>query len=486
MHYSRIKAHNIGDHKTDQEEWMKMKMKTRMKMLSLLLAAATVLNLCGCEMSGAGDRGDRIAKSSVTGNTVSGSGIMGNAVSGSGLTDIAEKRPDPAEPLTDPYVTKNSIYSVDLGGEYLMCVNRQGGQKRKIDLPDAKIGDNKENLRVSDAHICYEKGEDLYVSPIRLTNGREEIVWEEKEKVAHDVEVICLFEPYLIYIGDTVYRYDLRSKESIPLGKKGEYDAADFLNNFWVEPVVHEGKLYFTEYAENGQDTVYSLDIEKWEARRLSIGMDDLTDYTLAGIQGTTMFLARENDFEKEEEDAEAFLRCFDMETGEKDILTYGEIFDLLEKEKLWGKDNGSHYSCQLQDVFQYGERIYLQVDMRCCQKREVDFGPDKGKETEVWIDRPVLLSCPFGQIHEVVYEREISEWWYSRVNRHLDLDVGDVYEEFLEGNIYTLYQGELYMEYQDGQEYHMAAYSLDTGKFREVSERETAYYLFDEYALFR
>lgn len=473
MHYSRIKAHNIGDHKTDQEEWMKMKMKTRMKMLSLLLAAATVLNLCGCEMSGAGDRGDRIAKSSVT----------GNAVSGSGLTDIAEKRPDPAELLTDPYVTKYGIYAVDGNGEYLVCADRQGGQKKKFNLSDGEYDDNQENVRVSDTYICYEKKEDLYVSPVRQTKEGEEIVWEEKEKVAHDVEVVCFLEPYLIYIGDTVYRYDLRSKESIPLGKKGEYDAADFLVNSWLQPVVHEGKLYFREYAENGQDTVYSLDIEKWEVRKLSIEMEDLTYYTFAGIQGTAMSLVKDNGFEKEE-GAEEFLRCFDMETGEKDILTCGEIFALLEKEKLWG--NGSYNNCQLQEVFQYGEKIYLLIDTQWSQKRKVDFGPDKGKETEVWMDRPVLLSCPFGQIHEVTYEREISEWWYSRVNRHLDVDEGDVYEEFLEGEIHTLYQGELYMEYQDRQGYHMAACSLDAGKFREVSERETAYYLFDEYALFR
>lgn len=301
-----------------------MKMKTRMKMLSLLLAAATVLHLCGCEMSGAGDRGDRIAKSSVTGNTGSGSGIE----------VVSEERPDPAEPLTNPYVTKYGIYAVDGNGEYLVCADRQGGKKKKFDLSDGEYDDNQENLRVSDAYICYEKKEDLYVSPVRQTKEGEEIVWEEKEKVAHDVEVVCFLEPYLIYIGDTVYRYDLRSKESIPLGKKGEYDAADFLVNSWLQPVVHEGKLYFREYAENGQDTVYSLDIEKWEVRKLSIEMDDLTCYTFAGIQGTAMSLVKDNGFEKEEGEEE-FLRCFDMDTGEKDILTCGEIFALLEKEKI-------------------------------------------------------------------------------------------------------------------------------------------------------
>lgn len=454
-------------------------MNMRKQVFSLALAGAVAINLCGCAMSGTGNSG-RTTKSSVT----------GNAVSDSGITVVSEKLPGPAEPLTDPYITKNSIYAVEETGEYLICADRKDGQKKKIDLPDGKYDENRKNLRVSDAHICYEKKEDLYVSPVRQTKEGEEIVWEEKEKVAHDVEVVCLLEPYLIYISDTVYRYDLRSKESKPLGKKGEYDVADFLNNFWLQPVVHEGNLYFVGYAENGQDTVYSLDIEKWEVRKLPIGMDDLTSYTFAGIQGTTMGLVQENIFEKEE-GAEEFLWCFDMETGEKDILTCGEIFDLLEQEKIWSKDIGSygkdsHDSWQLKDSFQYDDRIYLLISTWQCQKRKVDFGPDKGKETEVWMDRPVLLSCPLGQIHEVVYEREISEWWYSRVNRHLDVDEGDVYEEFLEGEIHSLYQGELYMEYQDGQGYHMAAYSLDTGKFREVSEKETAYYLFDEYALFR
>lgn len=197
------------------------------------------------------------------------------------------------------------------------------------------------------------------------------------------------------------------------------------------------------------------------------------------------MALAQEPIFEREE-GAEEFLRCFDMETGEKDILTCGEIFDLLEQEKIWSKGIGSHDSWQLNDAFQYDDRIYLLISTRQCQKRKVDFGPDKGKETDVWVDRPVLLSCPWGDINEITYERGISEWWYSRVNSHLDLDDGYTYEEWLEGEIHTLYQGELYMEYQDGQGYHMVAYSLDTGTCREVTEKETAYYLFDSYALLR
>lgn len=446
----------------------------RKQAFAFALAVAVAINLCSCAMSGAGDSGQTV-KSSVTGNTESGSETKG----------VSDKLYDSAEPLTDPYVTKNGIYVVDDMGEYLICADRQDGQKKKIHPPNGEYDDNKENMWVSEEHICYVKEKDLFISPIRLTKESEEIAWEEKEKVAHDVEVVCLLEPYLIYIGDTVYRYDLRSKESKPLGKKGDYDVAFFFENFWLQPVVQEGKLYFTKYLENEGYTVYSLDIEKWEARKLSINMDDLTNYIFAGIQGTKMSLVREDGAEKAE-GAEEFMNCFDMETGEKDTLFCGEIFDLLEKEKIWSKDKGSHHSWQLKDAFQYDGRIYLIVDMQWCQKREVDLEPDSGKATEVWMERPVLLSLPWGHINEVTYEREISEWWYNRVDSHIGLDDGDDYAEFLDGEIHSLYRGELYMEYQDGRGHHMAAYSLDNGKFREVSEKETAYYLFDEYALFR
>lgn len=59
--------------------------------------------------------------------------------------------------------------------------------------------------------------------------------------------------------------------------------------------------------------------------------------------------------------------------------------------------------------------------------------------------------------------------------------DIEGFYEEFMEASIYTLYQGELYMDYKDNKGSHMVAYSMQTGEYREISEEETAYCLFSE-----
>lgn len=451
----------------------------RKRILVLLMITAATLNFGGCGMSMAGRDGERATESSVTGNVKSDDGEKNTSGDQSGS----------AGQLTDPFVTENCIYSVVEWQDSLVCTDLQGKHKRKYDLP-VKEGDlpNSDKVRVGKEHVCYEKKGDLYVSPIRQTKDGEEIVWTEKEKIAHDVDVICILEPYLIYVDDTLYRYDFRTKESKPLGKKGEYDCPFFCNNFWLMPIVHEGKMYFADYTVDGKrdkDTMYSLDIEKWEVKKLPIEKDDLGSPTLAGIQKPYMCMVQDewSYYEKEKKDGEKeFLECFDMETGRKETLKGREILDFLKKEKLWGKENsGEHSWWALEQSFQYGDRVYLLINMGWYEKCNVDFGPQKGKAADVLKNKPVLISCQWNNIKEITYEKEITEWWSSRVNRDLDLDdEGEGYEEYTVGEIYTLYNGELYMDYQDDKGYHLAARSMDTGEFREVTENETEYYLFN------
>lgn len=46
--------------------------------------------------------------------------------------------------------------------------------------------------------------------------------------------------------------------------------------------------------------------------------------------------------------------------------------------------------------------------------------------------------------------------------------------------SVLTLYDGELYMNYSDKEGYHLAAYHMETGRYREVKKQETEYRLME------
>lgn len=225
----------------------------REKFLLLVVAVAVMWNACGCEMNrGTADGGDAVSSSAddvkETGDT---------QVEESGETGESMKQ------FTNPFITWNCIYRLDHQKENLIQSDLHGKKINKF--PIEEWG---ENLRISDRHICYMKGETLYVSPIRQTDNGEEIIWEEKEKIAEEPEDTALVEPYLIYTTDTVYRYNLNTGETLPLGTTKEFgNVSYFHDNWWLLPAVYDGKMYLENYAK--EDILYEIDIEEWEARKL-------------------------------------------------------------------------------------------------------------------------------------------------------------------------------------------------------------------------
>lgn len=458
------------------------------KQLAFIFIVMLSLNVCGCA----------VPQENVERKDVSVSDNGGKQ--GEGIS---------AQQLTNPFVTKNCIYEVDWYNKELTQTDLQGNHKKICEVPEEVCEESWENIQISDEHICYEKDTGLFVSPIRQTDEGEEIVWKEEDeiKIAGHVDVVCILEPYLIYIDDTVYRYDFRTKKSESLGNKEEFDIAFFYDNYWDMPVVYEGKLYFYTASEDldlkkqKQDTIYRVDIEEWKAEKLSSTVrGGLVSSNLVGIKDSLLCVTMSGSKDDEERDTwDEFMVCFDTETNKETVLMEKELFGLLEKEKLWDKDNGKYHKWELEDAFQCGDRTYLVMDLWWTQNRKVDFGTEKGKETEVCVQKPVLLSCPIDNIKELSYEKEISEWLYSRADYVMDTageedgadyamdtaDEEDVYEEYMLAAIHTLYQGELYMSYADdkGGSY-MVAYSMQTGEYREVSKEETTYCLFHEFVM--
>lgn len=448
------------------------------KQLAFILIMLLSLNICGCA----------VPQKNVERRDVSVSGNDGRQ----GKKDTSQGEGISSELLTNPFVTKNCIYQMDEYNEELTQTDLQGKHKKVIQLPEGfwDVSGQIENVQISDEHICYVKDAGLFVSPIRQTEEGEEIIWKEEEEIkiadldSDLVDVVCIWEPYLIcMVDDTMYRYDFREKKSESLENKEEFDDPNFYENYWSMPVVYEGKLYASAYDDvkrQDNDTIYRVDIEEWKAEKLSsIVREGLISSSLVGIKDSLLCVAIRPDGNNEESDRWGeFMVCFDTETNKETVLTEKELFGLLDKEKLWEK---GYHRWELEDAFQCGGRTYLVMDLMWTQTRKVDFGPEKGKETEVWAHKPVLLSCPLDNIKELSYEKELSEWLYSRAERVWSVDEEDAYEEFMQADIYTLYQGELYMDYSDNKGSHMIAYSMQTGEYREVSGEETAYSLFSE-----
>ena len=100
------------------------------------------------------------------------------------------------------------------------------------------------------------------------------------------------------------------------------------------------------------------------------------------------------------------------------------------------------------------------------------------GKKGKTEVERTLLLSCPLNDIKNITYEKEISEWWYNRAMRNIVWEEDDCFEEYSMGEILTLYNEELYMDYSDEEGDYMAAYHMGNGTYRELDKQETEYHL--------
>lgn len=429
------------------------------KIVFLVMAVAVMWNACGCEMN----RGTADTVSS-SADDVEETGDTQTGESESGETGESTKQ------LTRPFVTQNCIYRLDgLNLEPHLIQSDLHGKKINKFLLEK---DN--NIRVSDQHICYMKGKMLYVSPIRQTDNGEEIIWEEKEKIVKKPKDLAIVEPYLIYLTDTVYRYNLNTGETLSLGTAKEFENVYFFhNNWWDLPMVYDGKIYLDGKADLDSDAeaLYEIDIEEGEARKL-FAYTEAVFPNVMGIRGELICVnmnteAYYNDVE---------IACFNTENDSKTIVTGKEISAVLEKEGLW-EEGCKEKDWEMESWFSYDDKIYMVINMSWFRKGIMKKWGEKG-ETEV--KRTLLLSCPWNDIKDVTYEKDISEWWYSRAERNILWGEDDCFEEYSMGDIMTLYNEELYMDYSDEEGYHMVAYHMGTGTYRELHKRETEYRLME------
>ncbi len=430
------------------------------KILLIVMAVAVMWNVSGCGRNhGTTDGGDTVSSSEnnieETGDTQEGE---------SGETGKYTKQP------TLPYISQNYIYRVQHGGENLLQSDLDGKTINRFPLGEWED----DNLMVSDQHICYMKGDTLCVSQIRQTDNGEEVLWKEREKIVEDPDPynVALFEPYLIYVTDTVYRYNLNTGETLPLGPEKEFGNVSFQDNWWLLPAVYDGKMYMDSYSyKEDEEVLYQIDIEKWEARKVYTYEDEDNLPEVIGTRGDLICLNADTEARNDE----TKIVCFNAESDTKTVVTGEEISAVLEKEGLWEEDcKKKRWRLDEDASFSYGDRIYMLIHMSWFRKGTMKKWGEKGKTK---VKRSLILSCPWDNIKDVTYEKEISEWWYDRAERNTDWGEYDYFEEYSAGGILTLYNDELYVHYSDD-DYHIAAYHMGTGTWRELDEREAEYRL--------
>lgn len=423
--------------------------------LIFVVAVAMLWNVCGCGMNG-GAENNRAAVSPSTDDAKK---------IGETQEEKSDEVGEAVKQLTRPFITQNCIYRLDQMEENLIQSDLHGKEINKF-----KIEAWDENLRISDHHICYMKGETLYVSPIRQTENGEEIIWAEKKKIVKEPEETALVEPYLIYVTDTVYRYDLNTGETLPLGTAKEFGNVFFHDNWWLLPDFYDGKMYLNQNSSSGEEALYQIDVEEWKARKVLTYTGGVLTSDVMGAKGNLVCVG----INTEAHYNELKIACFNMENKTTTIVTGEEISAVLEKEGLW-EEGCKEKDWTMDSPFSYGDKIYMVLQMSWVKKGITKKDGEKG---ETAVERTILLSCQWNEIKNITYEREISEWWYNRAERNTLWGEDDCFEEYTLGDILTLYNGELYMDYSDEKGYHIVAYHMGNGTYRELDKKETEYLL--------
>lgn len=383
----------------------------------------------------------------------------------------------------DGVLTEKCIYEETEEGEILQK-DLQGKELDRHKVPWEEVDWTLE--AGSDKRLLYssDEGRDdgktvLYHCPIKQTESGEAVLWEQEKKLAlvewgNDGTVLWLEEPYLIYHdGKTLVRLDLETEEKRTLdfheniissentlsysGEKGVvFFHADGLEDDYGEEEDRD---------EGDHDSLYRIDIGKWEAEKILSNQNGRYDIVLDKVSKETLLL----EYWMEEKYFESVAQ-FDM--VQKKVL--GEIpkkriEKFLDQKKIYGlKDNRDLWVFQ---AYEYGGRIYLVCSLQ--------YDTVKSSDSAVPYDlREVLLSCPKEDLSALSYEKDISEWWYENTEKEEAED--EYYDAFIHhlGGFVAIFENELYVSYRDPEDHgeHLMMYDLDTKKMQEVGEKELAY----------
>lgn len=387
------------------------------------------------------------------------------------------------------FVTKNCLYyeyeDPDLEYEtVLVQKDHKGKQIAKYPMENCSF------LWVRDNYLCYMQkwvdGDDeaIFFVPIEREKWTEKINWNKKQKIAKTSELIYdsfAWKSSIYYImGDTLYRYDIKSKKTETL-VKNKFDEAEFQRQDEVR-YMQDGKIYINSGCN---EPLYSVELDSGKVENIGFDQMDVDDSAVFLAEGNRVFTCICN--------RDDVYEYFSYDTKEKkkiESLDNGKIKRLLQENGLW-KETMTFY---IGTGFSFDHKLYLVLDLRWQETQKAQQGAKEGQSIAMEKSTQILVSCSWDNIRELSYEKNISDYLEKRqdyVQHYLEGDMCDDelhYEYFISGSaeFWTLCGGEIFISYsktRDEENYvdevGLIGYDLKTGEVREIPENDLLYQIY-------
>lgn len=446
--------------------------------VSNLVALVLVLALTGC---GAVTETEHLV--AVSGEAVSGEAVVRN------VTDDSAVKPDGEAERKDGtvswYANKDNEYEIS-DEELLVQKKRDGTVVHTFQIKDLyQLG------RVTNQWIYYivyreddMDKENCCLSELwRMSTGKradgDHPDLEKKElllSLYHMSVDFYVTDDYIIYLGGedddeermTVYRFDLQTKQSVPLmdGKKLKW--ADLIWRIREDqgPLMLQGQLFL-----DTEDSIYAFEADSGRYKQIYYFKKDEAYANDIEQSGEYIYFSPDNSqiyrYHAGDEKAELF-------------IPKAVIQQKLEEICLWGK-NGRDGTGGIYGIMSYKDRLYLDVSVSWKQKMRLgeDENGDGGGEMTDWdCNRTILLSVPVSSPEELAYESAVTDY-FKKHSQYID-NMRPAGNEYLEdsricgispekGEILLMSNGSRY--FFDTRSY--AAYDLTTKKIRKVKRKE-------------
>lgn len=454
--------------------------------VSKLVALALVLALIGC---GQGKEAGNLTAAS--GGAVSGETIERDVTGVSKV--VAADETEEKDEIINWYANKDNVYDISEESEdedLLVQKKLDGTVVRTFRIKGLyHLG------RVTDQWIYYivyreddRDEENCCLSELwRIPTGKREDGdhpdLEKKELLLsryHMSDDFYATDDTIIYLGGedddddeewmTVYRYDLQTKQSVPLMDGKKLEGAEFVWNRRQEdqgPLMLQGQLFLAT-----EHSLFSMEAESGNWKQIYYDRENEYEDDFFNMErgGKYIYLSP---------DSEQVYRYRGGDKKAKVIISKDRIQKKLDEICLWGK-KGRDGQGSINGVMVYQDRLYLSVCVSWKQRMRLDEYEDEEVRREM-IDwecrRTILLSAPVSSPTELTHESAVAAYfkehsWYvdnmKEGNHHIeDSSIGYISPE--KGEILLMMNG--YRGHFDSRSY--AAYNLTTKKIRKVKRKE-------------
>lgn len=319
---------------------------------------------------------------------------------------------------------------------------------------------------------------ELWRVPVEKGNEGDHLLLEKKELLLsgyHMNSSLYVADDYIMYLVEeddeekrAVYRYDLQTKQSVPLmdGKKMEEAELVWGRQKTQGPMILQDQLFLA-----AEHNLYA--IEPDSGRWKQIYQDESQDISI---------IVREKDPQGQYfyfSDNEQIYRYHAGAEKAELFLSRTVIREKLEELGLWGKKGRYEEGC-ICDIMAYRDYLYLDVSVSWKQRMRLDETSNEelqGKMLDWECSRTILLKISPEHPAELVHESAVADYFESHSN-HIDREklgyeyiedsaIGGLSPE--KGEILLICNGSRY--FFDTLSY--AAYDLTTGKIRKVKRED-------------